>query len=372
MENNKDQQAFFALLRSGLWEKEVRLVPYGEIDFEHVQRLAEEQSVVGLLAAGFDHVADMRIPKKDVLHIIGQALQLEQQNQAMNYFIGSLVDKMREAGIYALLVKGQGIAQCYERPFWRSCGDVDFFLSESNYKHAKQFLTPLANSVKIEGKYKQEFCLAIDPWVVELHGNMRCGLSSKMDRTLDIIQNGVFYGGDVRSWMNGETQVFIPGINSDICFVFTHFIKHFYCGGIGLRQICDWSRLLWTYRDSIKKDVLKNHLSAMGLTSEWKAFGAFAVSYLGMPVDTMPLYSSKRKWKRKADRICSFVIDVGNFGHNRDMSYFWEYPYLVRKVISFGRRVGDLARHAMIFPLDSIRFSFKIMINGVLSAMRGE
>ena len=62
----------------------------------------------------------------------------------------------------------------------------------------------------------------------------------------------------------------------------------------------------------------------------------------------------------------------GNFGHNRDHSYFEKYPYLVRKCVSFRRRVGDLARHARIFPIDSLRFSFTIMKNGLVSAMRGE
>lgn len=47
LEKDKNIVAFFALLRAGLWEKEVRLAPYGEIDFSAVLDLAEEQSVVG-------------------------------------------------------------------------------------------------------------------------------------------------------------------------------------------------------------------------------------------------------------------------------------------------------------------------------------
>lgn len=103
---------FFDLLRAGLWEKEVRLVPYGEINFSAVLDLAEEQSVVGLLAVGIEHVVDRKPQKKDVLQFIGRTVQLEQRNQAKNYFIGVLVEKMRETGIYTLLVKGQGGTQC--------------------------------------------------------------------------------------------------------------------------------------------------------------------------------------------------------------------------------------------------------------------
>lgn len=110
----------------------------------------------------------------------------------------------------------------------------------------------------------------------------------------------------------------------------------------------------------------------MGLMSEWRAFGAFAVEYLGMPAEAMPLYDGGGRWKRKAEKILRFVMSVGNFGHNRDMSYYRKYPYVVRKAVSFGRRVGDVCRHARIFPLDSSRFLPRITFEGVRSAARGE
>lgn len=375
MQEKKSNQliaVFFSLLRAGLWETEVRLSDYESIDFAAIQSLAEEQSVVGLIAAGLEHVVDKKPAKQDVLQFIGQALQIEQQNTAMNYFIGVLVDKMQKEGIYTLLLKGQGIAQCYERPLWRSCGDVDFFLSDDNYQKAKDYLIPLASSV--EGEYLREkhLGMTIDPWVVELHGRLYSGLSSSVEKGLDEIQKDVFYRGNVRSWMNGDTQVFLLSADNDAVYVFTHILQHFYKGGIGVRQICDWCRLLWTYREEIDHELLEHRLKAMGLMTEWKAFGAFAVDYLGMPLDDMPLYSPDNKWKRKAGRICSFILEVGNFGHNRDKSYFGKYPYVIRKAISFGRRVGDLYRHARISPLDSVRFLPRIVINGVRSAMRGE
>ena len=139
------------------------------------------------------------------------------------------------------------------------------------------------------------------------------------------------------------------------------------------------------YRDSLDRGLLER-LKEMGIVSEWKAFGAFAVEYLGMDAGAVPFFNDnhndnenlkpgtwnlKPSLRRKATRIKDFVMMSGNFGHNRDHSYFEKYPYLIRKCVSFGRRVGDLARHARIFPLDSLRFSFAIMWNGVRSAMGG-
>lgn len=370
LDNNT--QAFLALVRAGLWEQDVRLSKFGNIDYTQVLSLAEEQSVVGVVAAGLEQVADVTVPKEDVLQFVGQTLQLEQKNSAMNQFIEVLIQKMRAQGIYAILVKGQGIAQCYEKPHWRACGDVDLLLSDDNYEKAKAFLRPLASIVETEGEYQKHLSLTINSWVVELHGSLRTQLSSQVDRMIDKTQKAVFYDGQVRSWMNGKTQVFLPGADNDVIFIFTHFLKHFYKGGLGLRQICDWSRLLWTYRDAIDVRLLEEWLRNAGLMSEWKAFAAFTVEYLGMPVEAMLLYDGGGRWKRKARRIKDFVLMSGNFGHNRDRSYFVKYPYVIRKFCSFGRRVGDMFCHARIFPLDSIRFLSSIVFHGIQDAVRGE
>lgn len=373
---DKSIQAFYTLLRAGLWEKEVQLLPYGDVDYGMICQLAEEQSVTGLIAAGFDQVKDNKPPKDLALQMIGQTLQIEQRNKEMNQFVASLIERMRNAGIYTLLLKGQGIAQCYERPLWRACGDVDFFLSDDNYGKAKDFLLPLASEIEPEVERSKHLGMTIHGWVVEMHGTLRCGLSRRIDKGLDEIQNDTFYGGLVRSWMDGKTQIFLPDVTIDAVYVFTHILSHFYKGGIGLRQICDWCRLLWAFRDKINRAELEKKVRAIGLVSTWCAFGAFAVEYLGMPVEAMPLLDSKgqevQQFKSKADRISKFIIKTGNFGHNRDMSYYSTKPYFIRKTMSMGRRIGDMMNHFRIFPVDTLRFFPNITMNGLRSAINGE
>lgn len=364
-------EAFLAMVRAGLWEKETMLLSFDDAVYEEVMRIAEEQSVVGLVTAGLDHVVDVKPPKEFVLQFVGQTILLEQKNAAMNAFIASLITKMRKAGIYTLLVKGQGIAQCYERPLWRSYGDVDLFLCDENYEKAKALLMPMASDVEKEYIREQHLSMTIKGWVVELHGRLYTGLSSKIERELDRVRQDTFYGGAVRSWDNNGVQVFLLKAENAVFYVFTHILQHFYKEGVGLRQICDWSRLLWTYRDKLDLRLLESRLRKAGLMSEWKTFGAYAVEYLGMPIEALPFYSDSNCWRRKAKRINKFVLNVGNMGHNRD-SHYMKYPYMVRKCFSAFRRIGDLINHALIFPLDSVQFSFSIMKNGVRSAVRGE
>ena len=74
MKKDNTINAFFALLRAGLWEKDVCLTGFGKIDYDRILLLAEEQSVVGLVAAGLEHVADVKVPKEVVLQFVGCAL----------------------------------------------------------------------------------------------------------------------------------------------------------------------------------------------------------------------------------------------------------------------------------------------------------
>lgn len=374
---NNNQRAFFELLKAGLWgngNPEIRID--GTTDWNEVFQLAQEQSVQGLLLQGIEVLKangiEPSVPKVLLLQWIGEVQVIEQRNKEMNAFIAELIEKLRKNDIYALLVKGQGIAQCYDKPLWRCSGDVDLLLSYDNYQKAKTLLTPLASEVETEYEGISHLGMTIDGWVVELHGSLRVGLPQRINRELDDIQADTFYSGNVRSWLNGQTQIFMLGKENDVVYVFVHFFNHFYKEGVGLRQLCDWCRLMWTYRDELDVKKIERRIRKMGLVSEWKAFYNLANRYLGMPDLNSGLMVHDSTFDKKADRIMKFILKSGNMGHNRDMSHFSKYPYLIRKYVSMGRRIGDLINHARIFPLDSLRFFPRIMFNGVRSAMRGE
>ena len=368
----KSLSVFFALLQSGLWKREAGLAQHGEVGFGEVYRLAEEQSVVGLVIAGLEQIKDIKVPQEWTLQFVSATLQIEQTNKGMNAFVAQLTERLRKEDVYAILVKGQGIAQCYEKPLWRSCGDVDLLLSESNYQKAQKVLSAIGTSIDEEIQHKRHIAMTIDGWSVELHGTLRSGLWNRLDREIDNVQNEVFLGGAVRSWMNGNTQVLLPRADEDVVFVFSHILQHFFMEGIGLRQICDWCRLLWTYKDSLNHKLLESRIKSMGVMTEWKAFAALAVDYLGMPVGAMPFYSDDKKWKRKAVRVMEFVLETGNFGHNRDYSYYQKYPYVVFKAISLWRHIKDFGRYFVIFPLDAIKVTLRRICVGMAVAIKGK
>lgn len=368
-----NKKVFLELVRAGLWEKEARLLPYGKVDYKDVMRLAEEQSVIGLVTAGLEHVKDVKVPKEDVLQFVGQSLQIENANNEMNDFVWSLVEKMRRVGIYTLLVKGQGIAQCYERPLWRTSGDVDFLLSDENYKKALDFLLPMASCREEELSGEKHVGMTIGSWVVELHGTMPSRISTRADRVLKKVQNCVFYEGHVSSWISRKTTVFILHPDEDVIFVFTHILKHYFRGGIGLRQICDLCRLLWSKREMIDKKLLASRLKEMRFMTEWKAFAALAVEVMGMPADAMPFYERSERMSKKAWLILDCILEVGSFGKNREGKLRMSQPvFLKRKWMAFKFKLEDFFYHFKVFPFDSIRVLLMDLKYGLLSTIKHE
>ncbi len=226
-----EKKAFLLLLQAGLWEKEVNLSQYNDVDFKSVYNLAQEQSVVGLVAAGLEYLKDYKVPQEDALQFASSTLLLEQRNKAMNAFITCLFEILGTGNVSALLIKGQGIAQCYERPLWRACGDIDLLLSEGNYIVAKDILVPISSNVEKEDRKRLHLALTIDSWPVELHGTMKCGLWKRVENELDDICSSVFCKGTVRSWNNAGTQISIPRIDEDVVYVFAHILQHFFKGG---------------------------------------------------------------------------------------------------------------------------------------------
>lgn len=355
-----NKEVFLSFVRAGLWEEVCENdIFFKGVDWGEVQKLAEEQSVIGLIVSGLEKMPTGIILLTEKLTLLGKRQLIEQRNEAMNRFIAELVGQLNISGIYAMMVKGQGVAQCYERPLWRSAGDIDFLLDEENYNKAKVFLASLSEETLSEDVAKRHSSIQLSGFTIELHGRMPFVLSRRADRVIDevIADSLLGIGGkqpSVRVWKDESVDIYLPNADNDVILVFTHYLHHFFIEGVGLKQICDWCRLLWTYRDEIDRGLLEARLGSMGLISEWKAFASLAVNHLGMPEEAMPFYD--KRYRRRGEKILSHVLKSGNLGHNNNQKYRSKLSKPMADTITFFRRIGDFAKFAFIFPIDSPKF----------------
>lgn len=116
--------------------------------------------------------------------------------------------------------------------------------------------------------------------------------------------------------------------------------------------------------------MLETRLRKMGLMSQWKAFAALANDTLGIPVEAMPLYSSDNKWSKKAEKILRLILESGNFGHGRDMSYKKKYPKAIEYLISFWVYTKYSLLQFQIFPKEALRGWCRTIPQGVKNKLK--
>ncbi len=385
-------RAFLALASAGLWgEWGKGTVPWKDVDWEVVLQLAREQALAGIVASAFD-TGDLVFEIQDVVdHSQSKALakkvySIEQRNIGMNNFIVKLFAELQSNGLHPVLLKGQGVAQSYLNPLRRNPGDVDVLLGADEYEAAKKLLMPKASKTIADKENEKHTAFVLSGFIVELHGTLCLLLGKKIDAQMDILYERIFaqkkfstieFSGLADASGN---QINLPEINIDVLYVFCHMLQHFFTGGIGLRQVCDLCRLLYTYRDEIDCEWLSVELEKMGLWAEWKSFGALAVDYLGMRPEYVPFLAEDEakgdgiaaKWHRKARRIMAYILSTGNMGKNRDDSYKKKYPYVIKKLISLMKIISNFWRLARIFPGDAALVSLKGVREGMTDLADGQ
>ena len=378
MEGNRDSRVgqgtdsqFFALLRAGLWNE----VPardcftYGT-DWEALYRLAAAQTVVPLVTDGINRLPRELLPAEPerLDPFIGSLMSTAKRNYRLDAFIPKLFTEL--GNIPAVLVKGQSLAVDYPDPERRQPGDIDLLVPPSSYEAAKAALLPKATGVEEEAAGILHQPLLFHSIEVEIHGSISTLLSRKLDRKLAALLEEQFDGRTHPEVALGEARVPVPEAGFNAVYIFVHFLKHYWSGGVGLRQVIDWIIFVSVHKRDIHPVLLEIQLKDLGLLDLWKVFTGFAQEYLGCPMEKLPLATAPDS--RKNDRIWRYIRRRGNFGKNVDRTRGKE-SWLVRKVHSFWRLVlADRLRHFPVFPKESLRFFIGSFGYGLQRLAKGE
>lgn len=378
MEGNRDSRVeqgtdsqFFALLRAGLWnEVPARDCFTSGTDWEALYRLAAAQTVVPLVTDGINRLPRELLPAEPerLDPFIGCLMSTAKRNRRLDAFIPKLFTEIGD--IPAVLVKGQSLAVDYPDPERRQPGDIDLLVPPSSYEAAKAALLPKATGVEEEAAGILHQPLLFHSIEVEIHGSISTLLSRKLDRKLAALLEEQFDGRPHPEVALGEARVPVPEAGFNAVYIFVHFLKHYWSGGVGLRQVIDWVIFVSVHKREIHPVLLEIQLKDLGLLDLWKVFTGFAQEYLGCPMEKLPLATAPDS--RKNDRIWRYISRCGNFGKNVDRTRGKE-SWLVRKVHSFWRLVlADRLRHFPVFPKESLRFFIGSFGYGLQRLAKGE
>ena len=125
----------YIMIQEKLTGKEFGLDVMNDLEGNHVAVSVKQK--LAMRAGETDKAITVDLPEvyeigakigRELKHIGNLDVDIMQRANGDYCVLEQIVDKMREKDIYTLLVKGQGIAQCFERPLWRTWLVIGFII----------------------------------------------------------------------------------------------------------------------------------------------------------------------------------------------------------------------------------------------------
>ena len=366
---DKEEKAFFEIIRLGLWGNAPQLsniMP--NLDWEKIYRMGKKQSVVALMLDGIELLPkECRPPRQLYIQWCLDTITIEDMNRTMNIEIVNLFKMLRNNDIEPILFKGQSVAQYYRNPLHRSCGDIDIYTRSENYGESNRLL-------KIEGTATIEETIKHSAFrwhdiPVENHLIITKLMNPFNDRKLQkIIKSWAWKGGERNMDIEGY-KVKIPPLEFDAFFILQHAITHLLELGIGLRQIIDWTMLLHYNNANINREEAVKILKKTGMDRPARVFGAIAVNYLGLPPEDLLLPYDKKD-ERYAARVIDDVMRGGNFGSSFNYNNQLPKNYWLKKLHTFKTSVKRSWLLRKVAPKEAYWVSYTMLESHISLRLR--
>lgn len=308
-----EQKQFFSLLRAGLWGEKADASLFGEeTKWMSLLIIAKKQALLGIVFDGIQTLPENLRPNRGVyLQWCNLVAQIEQENHHLNAELKNVFSLYRENNITPVLLKGQGVAQNYPHPYHRQCGDIDVYTGDG-YSLANTLLRKDGTDhLEETNKHTNILWHGVD---IENHRIIAHLSEPRANR---------FFQKAVAQWFPKEGceveidgyKVMTPPVDFNIVFILMHSTLHFLNEGIGLRQVCDWTCLLHAQQQKMDPHTVTQFLKRVGLYRAAKAFGAIAISQLGLPENELPFLLDEPDRKR-GRWLLEHILQSGNFGQH--------------------------------------------------------
>ena len=276
------------IIRSGITGEKLSLPE--NIDMDKLYKQLNRHSIQAL---GYTGLVNCSVDKKHPVmqqlfrDYIAVMFKSEKQMSALE----ELFDAFEQQGIDYLPLKGINMKKLYPKPELRSMGDADVLIRKEKYDD-------VVNIVKTQG---YEFILQASH--TKNWENKKLHLEVHTDLMPDSDED--YYNYFEECWpkaiyKNGREYCF--SAEDEFLFIFTHFARHFRCGGIGYRQLTD----LWVYTRShpdLDEDYILQATRQLKITEFYlNVMNAVKVCFENAPAD------------EKSDIITSYIFNSGNWG----------------------------------------------------------
>ena len=372
------QKQFLELLRAGLWGgcPDVTLFQ-GEVNWKAIFKISREQAVQVLVADGMEALPEHLAPKKETIYKIA----IRRTTNSLAYKVQkSLINRIttlfNEEGIPSILLKGQGVAQNYQKPESRMCGDIDIYVGMDNFHKACEILRR-EGAEELIHQDEHEFHIAfdLDDKTIEVHKKSDVIRGRKLNDSLQKWTashlDAKLAAGTLPKWNNDGTLINIPDPTYNAFYIIHHAVRHMIGEGIGLRHVCDWMIFLRTHQDQIDTEELKAKLVEYKMATAWGQFGALATKYLGFPEEHL-LVPPIDQNESKAELLLQHIFSTGNFGQYSKEKRDSKSRYLKRKWHNFRFQMSRLFKLYRILPDYTLNFGCGWLTNAIYRFFRNK
>ena len=325
--------AFFSLLKSGLWEKDM-LAPYvfplSEEEWRDVYNESVRQTVQGIVFKGLSFLPAGQFPPETLfLRWLAQVARIEENNAHTEKEIVSLRKFFARAGIRFVLKKGQSAAVLYGEPHQRVCGDIDlYFTSIVDYRRACHLIRRRGIDIHKRPDGSQEYV-----WN---------GIMVEHHSTLVDLKNPFLYiylrrlelqkGFDTVTFAGYEdTPIAVPGRQLNLLMLNAHIMKHAIISGIGLRQLCDLARAYYSYEGRYDTRELRAIYGKARILRWSGMLHSFLTVHLGLEERYLPYPAATVS----TEELFFSVMARGNFGQLMfDRSHYLPHKLFTLKAMS--------------------------------------
>ena len=349
----KNTEIFLELLRSGVWGLPIHLSKPPD-DWHTIYNMSKKQSVQAVVFDGVQKLPKAFIPPKElVLEWYGVTMRTEKISEAHERDLVSLIKFLSDCNIDNRLMKGQGCASFYPKPWHRQSGDIDLFVGERQYNKAQGLIRN--HGVKIEKESVYDVHFTWGKTIVEMHKWETFFYYPFVNRRLQSICRKEEWNKSIVVNI-GDQPIALFNATFNAFYIFVHLYHHFLQVGIGLRQICDW--MLWMKHQEVYIDWERLHIYVQEIDAErpWKAFYGLTAEHLGLRLTVVPKWMQQYSQK-DVDFILEDVFSVGNFGMYGDSIQKRSFGGgILANIASFGALTKRLIRVSRFGPCEVVSY----------------
>ena len=256
-------------------------LPAENVDWPAIFTLANQQKLLPILfeavrkmPAAEENVALFAVTKQQA---IGQVLNQTVRSAEFS----NLYHKLRSAGLYPIVVKGQLCSRLYPLKDHRISADDDLYIPDVEFMacHEQLLATGLTTDTpadELPPADEVSYTKKGSPLYIELHRHL---FDSSEDAHDEL--NHFF-----ASLKPVETDSFLAmPPHEHLLYLILHAYKHFVRSGIGLRQFCDIGLWAWEYHDEIDWQRLHDQCARVHAATFAAAAFRIARDYLGIEFD---------------------------------------------------------------------------------------